>query len=329
MAVYRNQTGGVIESPVTIKFYEDVIKGLSSSPKYLQSKYFYDAEGDKIFQQIMNLPEYYLTKCELEIFSRQTKVLCDAFLNKLTKFDIVELGAGDATKSIYLLEHLCKARIDFTYYPIDISENVIEQLETELPRKIPELKITGLNGEYFDMIKEVNTLSNRKKIFLFLGSNIGNFTKEEAKDFLTLLHEHILPGDLMLIGVDLKKDPKQILAAYNDSQGVTRDFNLNLLKRINKELDANFDITQFAHRPIYNETTGECKSFLESLINQQISIGESEIIEFKKDEQIQMEISQKYSLNEIKSLTHDSGFNEVTEFYDSNHWFVDIIIEKK
>lgn len=329
MAVYRNQTGGVIESPVTTKFYEDVIKGLNSSPKYLQSKYFYDAEGDKIFQQIMDLPEYYLTKCELEIFSQQTKGLCDAFLNKLSEFDIVELGAGDATKSIYLLEYLCKARIDFSYYPIDISENVIEQLETELPRKIPELKITGLNGEYFDMIKEVNTLSNRKKIYLFLGSNIGNFTKKEAKDFLTLLHENILPGDLMLIGVDLKKDPQQILAAYNDSQGITRDFNLNLLKRINKELDGNFDLTKFEHKPVYDETTGECKSFLESREKQIISIGESESIEFRKDEQIQMEISQKYSLDEIKSLTQSSGFNEVTEFYDNNHWFVDIIVENK
>ena len=329
MAVYRNQTGGVIESPVTLKFYEDVIKGLKASPKYLQSKYFYDAEGDKIFQQIMNLPEYYLTKCELEIFSQQTKELCDAFLNKLTEFDIVELGAGDATKSIYLLEHLCKTGIDFTYYPIDISENVIELLETELPRKIPALKITGLNGEYFDMIKEVNTLSNRKKIFLFLGSNIGNFTKEEAKDFLTLLHEHILPGDLMLIGFDLKKDSKQILAAYNDSQGVTRDFNLNLLKRINKELDANFDLTKFEHKPVYDEITGECKSFLESCEEQLVSVGESESVEFMKNEQIQMEISQKYSLDEIKSLTQKSGFNEVTEFYDSNHWFVDIIVENK
>jgi len=330
MAVYRNQTGGVIESPVTTKFYEDVIKGLKSSPKYFQSKYFYDAEGDKIFQQIMDLPEYYLTKCELEIFSKQTKELCDIFLNQLSEFDIVELGAGDATKSIYLLEYLSKTGIDFTYYPIDISENVIEFLETELPRKIPELKITGLNGEYFDMIKEVNTLSKRKKIFLFLGSNIGNFSKEEAKDFLTLLHEHISPGDLMLIGFDLKKSPGQILAAYNDSQGVTRDFNLNLLRRINKELDADFIIKQFEHKPEYNPDTGECKSFLVSLKDQRVSIGgESEIIEFNENEPVQTEISQKYSIDEIESLVQSSGFKSVTNLFDSNNWFVDVIVENK
>ncbi|MBS1494927.1 MAG: L-histidine N(alpha)-methyltransferase [Bacteroidetes bacterium] len=329
MAVYRNQTGGVIESPVTAKFYEDVIKGLTSSPKYLQSKYFYDAEGDKIFQQIMNLPEYYLTNCEQEIFSQQTKSICDIFLNHSTEFDIVELGAGDATKSQFLLKHLVESETDFTYYPIDISENVIELLETELPKKIPGLKVTGLNGEYFDMIKEVNNLSQRKKIYLFLGSNIGNFTVDKAKDFLTLLHEHISPGDLMLIGFDLKKDPQQILAAYNDLQGVTKEFNLNLLRRINRELGGNFDIEQFEHSPSYNEDTGECNSFLRSKIDQRVKIGDENEITFQENELIHLEISQKYSIEEINSLIHQSGFKSVINFYDSREWFIDAIIENK
>lgn len=329
MAVYRNQTGGVIESPLTVKFYEDVIKGLTSSPKFLQSKYFYDAEGDKIFQQIMNLPEYYLTNCELEIFSQQTKSLCDTFLKHSSQFDIVELGAGDATKSAYLLQHLVERGIDFTYYPIDISENVIEMLETELPEKIPGLKVTGLNGEYFDMIKEVNNLSQRKKIFLFLGSNIGNFTVEEAKNFLTQLHGHITHGDLMLIGFDLKKDTKQILAAYNDSQGITKEFNLNLLKRINKELDANFDINQFEHAPIYNADTGECHSYLKSKIEQTVRLGDSEEILFTENDTIHLEISQKYSTEEIDLLIEGAGFKSIINFYDSNQWFVDVIIENK
>jgi dimethylhistidine N-methyltransferase len=329
MAVYRNQTGGVMDSPVTTKFYEDVLRGLKSSPKFLQSKYFYDAEGDKIFQQIMNLPEYYLTNCELEIFSKQTKALAETFLKHLTEFDIIELGAGDATKSVYLLDYLVQSGVNFTYYPIDISENVIEYLESELPSKIPGLKITGLNGEYFDMITEVNKLSNRKKIFLFLGSNIGNFTKSEAQDFLTSLHQHISPGDLMLIGFDLKKNAAQILAAYNDSKGVTKNFNLNLLKRINKELDANFDINQFTHNPTYEETTGACNSFLVSRIKQSVSIGENEVIEFNKDEQIHLEISQKYSLNEIELLAQSAGFKSVGNFFDSKKWFVDVILENK
>lgn len=329
MAVYRNQAGGVMETSVTTKFYEDVIRGLKSSPKFLQSKYFYDAEGDRIFQQIMKLPEYYLTKCELEIFSKQTTAICDTFLKHFTEFDIVELGAGDATKSVYLLDYLVKSGVDFTYYPIDISENVIELLENELPHKIPGLKISGLNGEYFDMIKEVNNLSDRKKIFLFLGSNIGNFSKSEAKDFLTLLHDQISPGDLMFIGFDLKKNPSQILAAYNDSQGVTGEFNLNLLRRINKELDANFDINSFVHRPAYDEETGACNSYLVSLKNHQVSIGETEVIEFIENEPIHLEISQKYSIEEIESLIQNSGFKSVINFFDSNYWFTDVILENK
>ncbi len=328
MAVYGNSSGGVMEAPAASKFYEDVLKGLQSSPKFLESKYFYDAEGDRIFQQIMNLPEYYLTKCELEIFSKQTKELCDTFLNKLNEFDIVELGAGDATKSAYLLKHLVQSGTNFTYYPIDISANVIELLENELPNKIPGLKITGLNGEYFDMIKEVNKLSDRKKIFLFLGSNIGNFTKAEAKDFLTLLHEHILPGDLLLIGFDLKKNPEQILAAYNDAQGVTKEFNINLLRRINRELDANFNTQMFEHKPEYDESTGSCNSYLVSKENQSVFIGENKI-EFKAEEPIHLEISQKYSSEDIESLTQSSGFKTVTNFFDHNKWFVDVILENK
>lgn len=328
MAVYRNQAGGVIESPVTIKFYEDVLRGIKSSPKFLQSKYFYDAEGDKIFQRIMNLPEYYLTKCELEIFANQTKELCDTFTNRFSEFDIVELGAGDATKSSFLLEHLAQRKVDFTYYPIDISENVIELLERDLPVKIPGLRVTGLNGEYFDMIKEVNKISGRRKIYLFLGSNIGNFTKEGAKDFLTLLHEHITPGDLMLIGFDLKKEPSQILAAYNDAHGITKEFNLNLLKRINRELEGNFDINQFEHKPNYNEVTGACNSYLVSLKNQTVSIGEEDIL-FTENEAIHLEISQKYSIDEIEYLINNSGFKSAANFYDSNKWFVDVIVENK
>ena len=172
MAIYRNQTGGVIESPASAKFYEDVIKGLSSTPKYLESKYFYDAEGDKLFQKIMELPEYYLTRSEHEIFSTKTKDICETLLHLSSNFDIVELGAGDATKSKFLLQYLVKEGIDFTYYPIDISANIIDYLENILPVEIQGLKVSGLNGEYFEMINEANAVTNRKKVYLFLGSNI-------------------------------------------------------------------------------------------------------------------------------------------------------------
>jgi dimethylhistidine N-methyltransferase len=327
MAIYRNQTGGVIESPAQLKFYEDVIKGLSSSPKYLESKYFYDAEGDKLFQKIMELPEYYLTRCEYEIFSTQAKEICDTLLKYSKEFDIVELGAGDATKSKFLLMHLVNEGIDFTYYPIDISEHVIEYLENTLPVEIPNLKIVGLNGEYFDMIQEANSLSNRKKVYLFLGSNIGNFTPEEAEQFLSLINKNITSGDLLFIGFDLKKNPEQILAAYNDAQGVTKEFNLNLLRRINRELDGNFDENKFDHSPVYNEETGACESYLVSKENHTVKIADKEI-SFSKDEKIHLEISQKYSLSEIESLLTNCGFIPKAQFFDSNKWFTDIAAVK-
>jgi len=327
MAIYRNQTGGVIESPAQLKFYEDVIKGLSSNPKYLESKYFYDTEGDKLFQKIMELPEYYLTRCEYEIFSTQAKEICDTLLKYSEEFDIVELGAGDATKSKFLLEHLVNEGIDFTYYPIDISEHVIEYLENTLPVEIPNLRITGLNGEYFDMIQEANSLSDRKKVYLFLGSNIGNFTPEEAEQFLSLINKNISHGDLLFIGFDLKKNPEQILAAYNDAQGVTKEFNLNLLTRINRELEGNFDESKFVHSPVYNEETGACESYLVSKEEQTVKIDGTEI-NFFKDEKIHLEISQKYSLSEIESLLKNSGFIPKAQFFDSNKWFTDIAAVK-
>src|SRR4051812_12077077 len=163
MAIYRHTVSEII-SPTINRFQEDVLRGLSASPKFLQSKYFYDAEGDKLFQQIMQSPEYYLTNCELEIFSLQTADLAHSFLERSGDFDIIELGAGDATKSAYLLQYLKKLGLKWTYFPVDISKNVIEHLEKELPEKISGLVVKGLNGEYFDMIKEANGLSTKRKL---------------------------------------------------------------------------------------------------------------------------------------------------------------------
>lgn len=227
MAIYRNQTG-TIEVPVSNQFYNDVMKRLTASPKFLHSKYFYDAAGDQLFQEIMDSPEYYLTKCEMEIFTNQTRALAQALFNRLKEFDVIELGAGDATKSTHLLRFLMKADRAFTYYPVDTSENVIALLEKEMPQRIPHIRLKGLHGEYLQMVRKANSISEKRKLILFLGSNIDNFTPPAAKEFLMQLHEQMLEGDLLLIGIDLKKNPKQILAAYNDRAGITKAFNLNL-----------------------------------------------------------------------------------------------------
>jgi L-histidine N-alpha-methyltransferase len=307
------------------QFYQDVIKGLKSTPKRLSSKYFYDANGDKLFQDLMNCEEYYPTDCELEIFTEQTAEICQAMMANGEAFDLIELGAGDATKSTFLLKYLLEQKADFTYLPIDISDNVISYLNITLPVTLPGLKITGLNGDYFDMLKKAASISNRRKVVMFLGSNIGNMPVIDAENFCKELRNHLSTGDMLLIGVDLKKNPKTILAAYNDKDGITKRFNLNLLERINRELNADFDVAKFEHYPTYDPETGSCKSYLISLEDQQVKIRGKESVSFAKDEYIYMEISQKYNVIQTNQMAAASGFKPLNIFFDSKKWFIDAV----
>jgi L-histidine Nalpha-methyltransferase len=306
------------------QFYTDVITGLNATPKYLNSKYFYDAVGDKLFQDLMGCEEYYPTNCELEIFSEKTAEVCKAIIGNGDPFDLIELGAGDATKSAYLLGYLLDHQTDFSYLPIDISGNVISYLNITLPVTLPGIKMTGLQGEYFDMLKEAAALSDRRKVVMFLGSNIGNMLPSDAEAFCHELREHLSDGDMMLIGFDLKKNPQTVLAAYNDKEGITKRFNLNLLERINRELNADFDTDQFEHYPTYDPETGACKSYLISLRDQAVKIG-TQTVQFAKDEYIFMEISQKFTPEQIDAMAMDASFKAVHHFYDSKQWFTDVI----
>jgi L-histidine N-alpha-methyltransferase len=305
-------------------FFKDVIKGLSSQPKHLPSKYFYDQTGDGLFQQIMKLPEYYPSDCEMEIFAEQHSTLAASMLHGGNDFDLIELGAGDATKTNFLLKYLIEQRIRFTYKPIDISENMINYLNVMLPVVIPGIHIQGLNGDYLDMLKKAVSDSKKRKVVLFLGSTIGNMNIGEARGFCTEIRKILSPGDMLLIGTDLRKNPNTILAAYNDKMGVTRQFNLNLLTRINRELGADFDLRQFEHFPTYDPLTGACKSYLVCLKAQTIQIGPY-AISFRKDEIIDMEISQKYTVEDTRALADASGFKPVSDFYDKKRWFLDTL----
>ncbi|WPU94791.1 L-histidine N(alpha)-methyltransferase [Mucilaginibacter sabulilitoris] len=320
------------ETPVIrdVAFYQDVVNGLTSEPKQLQSKYFYDKEGDRLFQQIMNCSEYYPFQCELEIFSQQTEMLANVIAKAGATADLIELGAGDCTKTRYLLAELVKMDTDFTYLPIDISENIIDFLNAQLPLDIPGLKVNGITGDYLQMLGRAADHSDNKKVVLFLGSNIGNMSPGEAAEFCMNLRQHLKPGDLVIIGVDLKKKPATILAAYNDKAGITKEFNLNLLRRINRELGANFEITQFEHYPVYDPDTGGCKSYLISLKKQQVMIpcvDGSTWINFEENEPMFMEISQKYSIKEIEELGRNAQFRPVANFFDNKGWFMDTVWE--
>jgi L-histidine N-alpha-methyltransferase len=332
LTLNKNSKKIKVNAPIIkdVSFCRDVVNGLQSEPKHLHSKYFYDKEGDRLFQRIMNCGEYYPFACELEIFSQQTEMLAKVITKTGATIDLIELGAGDCTKTSYLLEELVNQEADFTYLPIDISENIIDYLNGHLPLTIPGLRVNGLNGEYFEMLGRAADHSENKKVVLFLGSNIGNMPPEEAEEFCINLRKHLRPGELAVIGIDLKKCPATILAAYNDKEGITREFNLNLLRRINRELNADFDLNQFQHYPVYDPGTGGCKSYLISLKNQQVTIpcenGMTKI-HFKENEPVFMEISQKYSIKEMEAMGRNARFQPVANFFDKKGWFMDAIWE--
>ncbi|BAV06362.1 dimethylhistidine N-methyltransferase [Filimonas lacunae] len=306
------------------QFFDDVVTGLSCYHKHLDSKYFYDAAGDALFQQIMQCSEYYPTNCEMDIFMNKRSHIVHAISELLPpEYDVIELGAGDASKSKYLLQEMVNQNVSFTYYPVDISGNILLELEQQLPKSIPGLSMHGLHGDYMNMLKQATALSKKPKVVLFLGGNIGNFEPEAATQFCTELNSQLNPGDLILIGFDLKKHPMIILDAYNDKQGFTRAFNLNLLHRINRELKGNFAINQFEHYPCYDPSTGACKSYLISKVAQEVSINNEVSFLLNKDEPIYMEIAQKYSTSEIHFLASESGFTNMCEFTDSKGWFAD------
>jgi len=310
---------------INTTFAKDIEKGLQSKPKFLSSKYFYDAKGDELFQRIMAMPEYYLTNSEFEIFSTYKEQLRKAFGN--STFNLVELGAGDGTKTKILLEHFVNQNSDFYYSPIDISANVLEHLKTDLSVLLPNLKVNSLAAEYFKGLAQLSEDSDRK-VVLFLGGNIGNMSIPEAKVFLSTMSQNLNNGDLVLIGFDLKKDPQTILDAYNDPTGITSAFNLNLLERINRELDANFQIDQFKHWENYHPITGATESFIVSKQQQDVYIEALEqSFYFEAWEAIKVELSQKYSLIEIKELAEATGFTSIHQFSDEKQYFVDALWE--
>lgn len=309
-------------------FYEEVVEGLSATPKRLQSKYFYDKKGDALFQKIMRCPEYYLTRCEEEILSLQSSCIADTVKNYLNNFEVVGLGAGDGSKSAYLLKEFLDQKLTDTYFPVDISANIIQLLEENMPKEIVGLNVKGFHGEYIEMLKQTNQYSKKHKLIFFLGSNIGNYYPDQALHFCSEIYNNLHAGDLVFIGFDLKKHPQIILEAYNDKQGFTKRFNLNLLERINRELCGNFNLENFDHYAMYDPVSGACKSFLVSLKDQQVKIDSDFSVNFFKDEIIQMEVSQKYTVEVINDMAKKSGFKVLEKFYDSKKWFTDCLWQR-
>jgi len=310
-------------------FKNEVDKGLESNPKTLPSKYFYDKKGDALFVEIMNLPEYYLTRCELDIFQNKTQELIAAFgVKPDSYFELIELGAGDGTETKELLQTLDNKNYSFDYFPIDISSNSLNLLEKDLSKELPNLSVQTKQGDYFEVLASLKK-NKKPKIVLFLGSTIGNMTDDLAAKFIHSLGANLHAGDKLLLGVDLIKTKEIVLPAYNDKQGITAKFNMNLLDRINQELGGNFDLNQFKHQPEYNENEGIAKSFIVSTAHQHVEIKAiGKKISFKEGEKIHTEISRKYNDELIEKLIVNTDFSIQTKILDSNAYFADYLLKR-
>ena len=312
------------------QFEEDVYKGLTDIPKHLSSKYFYDEKGDRLFQQIMHMPEYYLTDCEFDILTKHKEQIIQWFEKGSADINIIELGAGDGKKTKILLEHMVNRKIRFRYTPIDISQNALYTLERSMKQELPEVEVYTRQGTYFEVLKHLSTLNGSKKIILFLGSNIGNLLHVDAVEFLTKLQEVMAEDDLLFIGFDQKKNPQTILNAYNDPAGITEAFNKNILLRINKELGGNFVPEDFLHWEVYDPETGTAKSYLVSKKEQSVSIKALDLnVNFKPWETIHTEISQKYDDEIVTWLARKAGLTVEAVFSAQNLGYKDYIFKKR
>ncbi|HKP85168.1 MAG TPA: L-histidine N(alpha)-methyltransferase [Blastocatellia bacterium] len=293
-------------------FAEDVRAGLAASPKFLHPKYFYDDLGSKLFEAICRLPEYYLTRAEREILRDHAGEIVGSIEGPAR---LIEFGSGSAEKTRYLIEALLRKQDELHYLPVDISDASLEASSLELLKTYPKLRITAYASDYFTALRAggesslVGRPANRT-IALFLGSNIGNFNPEEARDFFRAVRLVLWPKDALLVGADLKKSSDILLPAYDDPLGVTAAFNLNLLARINRELGGDFDIKKFAHQAVYNEVLGRIESYIVSREAQRVRIPALDLeARFEQGETIHTENSYKFDLDQLAELARETGFS--------------------
>ena len=283
-------------------------QSLTAPQAHLSSRFIYDERGSRLFQDIMALDAYYLTRAEYGTLEREAGAIAAALTDDGGPLDLIELGAGDGTKTKLLLAELLGAGAGFRYRPIDISADILATLGADLHAHYPALDFAPVTGTYLEALRELPTDPSRRRAVLFLGSNLGNFSLDDAADFVAAIAATLAPGDLFLLGVDLRKDPRRILAAYDDDAGVTAAFNLNLLHRLRRELGAELDIDAWDFYPTYNPETGEVRSYLYPTSEQRVRIPRLDIDRvFGTHETIHTEVSRKYSLGELDALAEAAG----------------------
>jgi len=306
----------------------DVLEGLGAAQKTLASKWFYDDAGSRLFQQIMALPEYYLTRAEQGILVNKSDELVQQIAPDGLAVDMIELGSGDGAKTISLCEAMLRQGVDSVYHPIDVSDHALAELEARFRSELPQQRLQPILGDYFEHWPSTPP-SHRQAVMLF-GSNLGNLNREQSIQLLSRIRSRLLVGDVLLLGLDLKKDPAMILAAYDDAQGVTAAFNLNLLRRLNRELDMDFDLDQFAHYATYSPLDGAARSFLISKRRQTVrSKALNREFAFARGEAIYTEQSQKYSFEAIEELATASGFELASKVTDDLGWYTIAVLRAR
>jgi L-histidine Nalpha-methyltransferase len=304
-------------------FAKDVRAGLTATPKTLKPKYLYDALGSVLFEAICLLPEYYLTRAETEIFERRAAEIVAQLPAPIT---VVELGSGSSIKTRLLIEAILARQPVLYYQPIDISETILEQSAKQLLEDYPGLRITAHAADYTRGIASIARKDGEKVLALLLGSNIGNYMPDEAREVLRQIRNALRPGDGLLLGADLKKSRESLEAAYNDALNLTAAFSRNLLLRINRELNADFDLKQFKHRAFFNEEQSRIEIHLVSLAEQMVNVRGAESqsalqVVFQSGETIHTENSYKYDLETLAALAKATGFTPSRVWLDSEARF--------
>jgi len=300
----------ILETCINDSFAEAVRTGLGARPRSLPPRYFYDAEGTRLFDRICDLPEYYVTRTEMAILRRHAQELP-------VPDTVIEFGGGTGAKTRLLFDAFFHSSPHMTYVPVDISKTALLDSARPLLETYPQLRIHAIQAEFeraFDLIPREPSL------VLFLGSNIGNFSPGESRRFLSALRGHQL-----LVGFDMQKDHDVLHAAYNDSQGVTARFNLNLLARINRELDGTFELSAWEHLSFYDQRENRIEMHLVSKCSQEVHIA-GEAYLFDADERIHTENSHKYSVGQIHDLAAQSGLRVEKVWMDEEGWFSVVLL---
>jgi dimethylhistidine N-methyltransferase len=300
-------------------FADEVSRGLGAALKSLPCLYFYDYRGSQLFEEICGLPEYYLTDAEAEILKASARDIVSRIPAGCL---LVELGSGSCTKTRYIIEEMLGRHDGLTFSPIDISRKMLRESAISLSETYRDLEVIPVAAEYSDGLRRLDSRVRQPKLIMWLGSSIGNFEFEEAVGFLRDIVEALSPEDHLLIGFDLEKDGAVLEKAYNDSRGVTADFNLNLLRRINRELGGEFDLGRFEHEAVYDEKRKRIEMYLVSGCDQAVHIAAlGRSYRFARGERIHTESSHKFSPDAIETLAARTGMRIVEHWTDARDYF--------